>query len=193
MVCYFNIFIQFNYHLTIWCNQQCSYVNRNKYSSVMIAQLMLMPLGGWVWLLVLLVNSFRVGLLWTWYWTLGVLEMWEIFLIGWVTVSVPRRTILLGCVGAAERNQGTIDWHSAVLEPNKADQERLEAINSKTSSLVRLTWCVSFIMEQTGGFVEPWFFPYIHLYLLLKVAVTFIRSHILTALLWKIRAFWNLQ
>jgi len=35
----------------------------------MIAQLM--PLGGWVWLLVLPVNSFRVGLLWTWYWTLG--------------------------------------------------------------------------------------------------------------------------
>jgi len=27
-------------------------------------------------------------------------------------------------------------------------------------------------MEQIGGFVEPWFFPHIYLYLLLKVTVT---------------------
>jgi hypothetical protein len=111
------------------------------------------------------------------------------FLTGWVTVSVPRRTILLGPVGAAERNQDMIDWHSAVSEANKADQERLEVINSNTSSLGGLSWC---IMEQTGGFVEPWFFSYIYLYLLLKVIVTFVRSHILAALLCKIRAFWNL-
>jgi hypothetical protein len=64
------------------------------------------------------------------------------------------------------------------LEANKADQERLEVINSKTS--------VSFIMEQTGGFVEPWCFPYIYLYHLLKIPVTFIRSNILAALFRKI-------
>jgi len=42
------------------------------------------------------------------------------------------------------------------------------------------------------GLLNPvFFFPYIYLYLLLKVTVTFIRSHILAALLWKIRAFWK--
>jgi len=45
----------------------------------MIAQLMPVPLGWWVWLFDLLVSSFRVWMLWTWYWTLGIYKMWENF------------------------------------------------------------------------------------------------------------------
>ena len=172
MVWIFNICIQFNYHFTIWCNQQCSYMNRNKYSSVMIAQLMSMSLSlcGWVWLLDWLVGSFTVRLLWTWYWTLGFENVRD-FLTDWVTVSVPRRTIPLWPVGAAERNQDIIDWQSAVLEANKADQERLEMINSKTSSLVGLTWC--FFYHGTYRWVcwTLFFFTHTHIYMYVCVCV----------------------